>query len=228
MSPLDHRSGQAAGKARDVPAGLLVIGQGFRAATKLTVLAGCRHRHSELEGGRICIADEDTAETSVEAVYAAGEVTGVAGWRAALEEGRIAGLCAARTLGHWTAQAERRLDRARRRRRRFQTLADHVNRSFAAPRSIVGSITDESIVCRCEDVCARDLREAMDSGARTTAAIKMWTRCGMGPCQGRVCGWTVAHIAAQGLEVPLESLGENAPRVPIKPVPVGSLVDESG
>ena len=51
---------------------------------------------------------------------------------------------------------------------------------------------------------------------------------GMGPCQGRVCGWTLAHIAARGLEVPLESLGENAPRVPIKPVPVGSLVDESG
>ena len=224
ISPLDHRSGQVVGQTRDVQADVLIIGQGFRASTELTALAGCEHRYSDLEGGRICAVNRNTGETSVETIYAAGEITGVAGWRPALEEGGIAGLCAARTLGHWSVEAERRLARARRRRRRFQALADHVNRTFAATRSIVGLITDDTIVCRCEDVCVRDLREAIDSGAQTAAAIKMWTRCGMGPCQGRVCGWTLAHVAAQALGVSLESFGVNEPRVPIKPVPVGSLL----
>ncbi len=228
ISPLDYRSGQVAGQKHDVQADILVVGQGFRPSTELTALAGCEHGYSDIEGGRICTVNHNTGETSVEKIYAAGEVTGVAGWRAALEEGRIAGLCAGRTLGHWTVEAQRRLDRARRRRRRFQALADHVNKTFTAKNPTVGLMTDDTIVCRCEDICVRDVREAIDSGAQTAAAIKMWTRCGMGPCQGRVCAWSLAHVAAQILGVSPKSLGVNEPRVPIKPVPLGSLLPSIG
>lgn len=218
------RADEGAADRFDVAADLLAVAYGFRPQIELTMLAGCGHRFEDAAGGWVCTVDRDTGLTSADGVYAVGEVTGVAGWRVAAAEGRIAGLSAARSLDHWRPDADAELAQARRRRERGQRLADFVNRTFAPPAALVDGVTDDTVVCRCEDVPARAIRDAVESGAGTAGAVKSWTRCGMGPCQGRMCGWTLAHLLRKHAGTSPEAAGANPPRVPIKPIPVQDIV----
>jgi thioredoxin reductase len=213
------------GKILWIEADLLAVAQGFRCAIELSQLAGCQQRYSETEGGWICQVDRTSGETSVKGIYAAGEITGLAGWRAAREEGRIAALCAARASGRWSARAEGSLRNAQRRLRRALALGNYINTTFAPPACLVDQITDDTLVCRCEEVTAGDIKSAIQSGARTACAVKMWTRCAMGPCQGRICDWTLTHLMAKLTDAKLDEIGTNEPRVPLKPVALGTLLE---
>lgn len=228
IAKLDRHGAPLEGEPVIVDSSILAVAYGFRPACELTAVAGCAHGYDDRQGGRFCRVERDTGRTSVEDIYAAGEVTGIAGMRAAREEGRIAGLAAARSLGHWSSGAHWRLRWARRQRRRAQAFADFVNASFAPPAGLAEIITDETLLCRCEDVRAGEARAAVAAGARTASAVKMWTRCGMGPCQGRICGWSLARSIARLSGQPLAEIGDNEPRIPIKPVPLGAILGEDG
>lgn len=226
--PLERDGSPRPSAWHEIAADTLAIAQGFRANSELTGIAGCAHRFDELRGGRVCETKTESGETSVEGIYAAGEVTGLGGARVALEEGRIAGLSAARALGAWDAEADRRLARACMRRRREQAFADLVNRVFAPSAGLTRLIEDDTIVCRCEEVPARTIRAAVEAGARSALAVKLWTRCGMGPCQGRICGFTLnRYVAWLTVREPAE-IGVNLPRIPVKPVPLSCILETGG
>ena len=82
---------------------------------------------------------------------------------------------------------------------------------------------DETLVCRCEEVTAGDIRECVAEGATGPNQLKAYTRCGMGPCQGRMCGLTVAEVIADARDKPVEEIGYYRLRPPIKPVTLGEL-----
>ena len=149
---------------------------------------------------------DDAQATGVPGVYCAGEAGGIGGLEAALAEGEIAGWNAA----GWPGRA-RRLWPARARARRFAAAMD---RAFALRPELAALAGEETVVCRCEDVTLGQLRP--HAGWREA---KLQTRCGMGPCQGRICG-----PAAQWL------LGWEAPglRPPLCPVAVGTLAAFGG
>ena len=226
IARLDKRGAPLDGEPEIVETSVLAVAYGFRPACELTTIAGCAHGYDDRQGGRICRVERASGRTSVEGIFAAGEVTGVAGMRCAREEGRIAGLSAARSLGHWSRAGGWRLRRARRLRRRAQAFADFVNASFAPPAGLAEMITDDTLLCRCEDLRAGEVRAAVAAGARSASAVKMWTRCGMGPCQGRICGWSLARYVARLSGQPLAEIGDNEPRIPIKPLPLGAIVAE--
>jgi hypothetical protein len=108
-------------------------------------------------------------------VYCAGEPTSIGGVELALIEGQIAGVAAA---GHANEAAA--LCSKRRKARQFAELLDRTFRLRAELRSLS---LPETIVCRCEDVPYSRLRRCT-----SWRSAKLHTRCGMGPCQGRVCG----------------------------------------
>lgn len=112
-------------------------------------------------------------ETSVHGVYCVGESTGIGGVEKALCEGEIAGLACA---GHSCIHLFRRRDRQLR-------FARQLDRAFALRTELKYLATPDAFVCRCEDVRRRDL-DSMQSWREA----KLHTRCGMGPCQGRICG----------------------------------------
>ena len=147
------------------------------------------------------IAVDDYGATTVRGVWAAGECTGVGGVDAALVEGRIAGFAAAGR--HVDAKP---FLAASSRWRRF---ARSLERTFALDRRLVRLATDETIVCRCEDVAAGRLR-----CHRSWREAKLMTRIGMGPCQGRVCGPTT--------EV-LFGWSPDDVRPPLQPTPLDEL-----
>ena len=163
---------------------------------ELAKLLGCR-----VEDGRVAV--DNWQRTSVADVLSAGESTGVGGLELSLLEGRIAGLVAT-----GQERAALKLQRHRDRARRF---ARQLDRTFAPTEVLRDLPSDRTIVCRCEDVPLGRLRPH-----RSWRAAKLQTRCGMGPCQGRICGPAVELL-----------LGWTADsiRPPVLPARVGTLSD---
>jgi len=82
---------------------------------------------------------------------------------------------------------------------------------------------DAVVVCRCEEVTAGDLRRAVGQGCQGPNQAKAFTRAGMGPCQGRICGTVVATVLADALGRSPGEVGHARVRPPLKPVTVGEL-----
>lgn len=175
---------------------LLCCSYAFTPNLELPRLLGC-----DVACGRVVV--DALQRTSVPGVWCAGEPTGVAGETAALVEGEIAGLSAA---GQAARAEAPRLKHARDGWRRF---ADHLADAFR-PRDEVRALADAAtVVCRCEDV----RRDALDPSWSVRQA-KLYTRIGMGPCQGMVCGaacgtlfgWSPPGVRPPLVESPVEVL----------------------
>jgi D-hydroxyproline dehydrogenase subunit alpha len=145
---------------------------------------------------------DEFQQTTVANVYSAGETTGIGGLELSLVEGEIAGLAAA-----GKHDAARELFSVRATQRKF---ADLLNRTFALRDELKYLSTPQTIVCRCEDVTLERLH-----GHTSWRAAKLQTRCGMGPCQGRVCGGAVEFLFGWRAE---------SVRPPVLPVRIDSLI----
>ena len=82
---------------------------------------------------------------------------------------------------------------------------------------------EDTIVCRCEEVTLKEIKEALEEGATELSEVKRITRTGMGPCQGRMCGPALQEIIARLKGVSTSSIGHLNPRPPVKPVPLSAL-----
>ena len=83
------------------------------------------------------------------------------------------------------------------------------------------------MVCRCEEVSAGQIRGYVAVGCQGPNQTKAFGRCGMGPCQGRLCGLTVTELIADARGVPPGDIGYYRIRPPIKPVTLGELAGEA-
>jgi len=176
----------------DEPCDMLACGFHLVPNTELASLLGCKLRGD-------FVAVDEQQQTSVANVYCAGEPTGIAGLDAALVQGEIAGLaCAGQKTGPLRA-----------RNAAEQRFAARLEIAFRLRPELRLLPSPETIVCRCEDVTYGDLA----SRAGWTDA-KLQTRCGMGPCQGRICGpatqtlfgWTPKSIRPPLFPVPVNAL----------------------
>jgi NADPH-dependent 2,4-dienoyl-CoA reductase/sulfur reductase-like enzyme len=174
------------------------IAYGLCPNTELASLLGCRIEEN-------AVAVDELQRTSVDDIVCAGECTGIGGVELSLVEGEIAGYAAAGQT-----------DRARRlfsRRERARQFARALNSAFALRGELKELPRPETIVCRCEDVPFHRLQNML-----SFRAAKLHTRCGMGPCQGRICGPAADFLFGWRTE---------SIRPPIFPARVGSLVFET-
>jgi NADPH-dependent 2,4-dienoyl-CoA reductase/sulfur reductase-like enzyme len=184
------------GRATDaIACDVLCTGFGLVPNTELPRALGCAVR------GGVVAVDADQA-TDVPRVWCAGEPTGIGGVDLALAEGEIAGLAA---VG--------RGDEARglhARRDRLRALAEAMERAFAPRDELRALARPDTVVCRCEDVPLGAIARGW-----TPRQAKLYTRAGMGPCQGRVCGSALAF---------LHGWPADAVRPPSEPALVSTLV----
>jgi D-hydroxyproline dehydrogenase subunit alpha len=153
---------------------VLCVGYGLVPNTELAALIGC---DTSSRG----IAVDDGQRTSVRNVFAAGECVGVAGVDAALAEGTIA--------GHVAADALAMRDSLRRERAVARRWGQRLESAFELRAELLSLASAETIICRCEDV----RHDAIDASWAIRQA-KLYTRVGMGACQGRVCGAALRRI----------------------------------
>jgi NADPH-dependent 2,4-dienoyl-CoA reductase/sulfur reductase-like enzyme len=212
-----------AGTERTLEADTLCLSYGFLPANQLPRLAGCRTAY-DAESGGWATRHDDNQGTSLEGVYVAGEVGGIGGADVAEEEGRIAAIAAARALGRAKADGQRKEEEKIRARlaeaRKFAQVTRDMMRLKPA---LFDLITDETIVCRCEEVCAKEVKAAIADGDPTLRGVKIRTRAGMGQCQGRMCGSLISHLIAKQTGARLQEIEPDTPRPPVKPVPLSAL-----
>ena len=175
----------------------VAVGHGLTPSTDITRLLGVGHHFAPKLGGWVPKQDA-FGRTNVDGLLVCGDGAGVRGAAAAALAGGLAGLAAAHDLG--------RIDRAEFKARTSPLLAALAKAgrfggamaAMTAPRADdVFGLAPDTIICRCEDVNCGQIERAIEEGADTIDQLKAWTRAGMGPCQGRMCGEAVAGLLAR-------------------------------
>jgi bacterioferritin-associated ferredoxin len=82
---------------------------------------------------------------------------------------------------------------------------------------------DDTIVCRCEEVTAREIKQAIAEGATSLTGVKRRTRAGMGLCQGRTCQNLVSRMLTEATGLRGAELPPDTARPPVKPVTIAVL-----
>jgi glycine/D-amino acid oxidase-like deaminating enzyme len=215
----DGRVQAAEVAGRRLPVDVVALNRGFQPELGLARALGVPQRFVHAGLGHLAAETDDDGRTAVAGVFAVGDGAGLGGARVAMARGRLAGLAAARDLGH-AAPAEAATRRALHRALHFQAALWQL---FPPQPVSAGSIADDVVVCRCEEVTAGRLRAELGHGLTSLPALKKATRAGMGRCQGRFCAATVA-LLCPGLPDP-DAFA--APRAPLRPTPAAPLMFEA-
>lgn len=205
--------------AREVQVDLICTGFGLMPSIELACLLGCEMHYVERRGGWLPRTNGDQM-TSLDGIYAAGEIAGIGGAEVAISEGTVAGLAMAREMGlGQSTDSSDRLLRARSRRDRERRAADALLGAFPVLPGLSELAEPSTMVCRCEDVTLEEVREVARTSGSDLRAVKMGTRAGMGPCQGRICSPILHQVIPPGpgrqAIPPCPSIQE-----PVKPVSV--------
>ncbi len=165
----------------------------------------------------------------LEGYAVAGDGAGIGGALAAEQAGRLAALEAARALGcidH--AERDQRAAPVRAALAKELRVRPFLDALFRPAPELIARLADDTVVCRCEEVTAGQIREAVGQGCTGPNQLKSFTRCGMGPCQGRQCGTTVSQLIGHTLGRPVEEVGAYRIRPPIKPISLTQLAALDG
>jgi NADPH-dependent 2,4-dienoyl-CoA reductase/sulfur reductase-like enzyme len=223
FAPCDGEGVPNRSRACVVPVDTVCAGYGFVPRTQLAQLAGCKLRFAESLGGWIPELDEDL-QTSVQGVWVAGDGGGVAGALAAELQGTLVGLAVARQLGaldqHRFTVLRKPVARQLSRLTHFRAILDWVYRLRPGLISLAAA---DTLVCRCEELTRAEVETGITAGGLDLPTLKVITRLGMGPCQGRTCWPATARLLAARTGRSLEAVGPLSVRPPIRPISMGSL-----
>ncbi|MHA1552855.1 MAG: FAD-dependent oxidoreductase [Alphaproteobacteria bacterium] len=175
----------------------LAVGFGLTANLELPRALGC-----DISDGAVTV--DDRQQSSISNVYAVGELCGIKGAKGALADG----ICAGHAVCGMAPPA--RISRARNRERRFQArLAD----AFSIRDEVRNLADADTMICRCESVPKSAVAAWSD-----WHSAKLHTRCGMGLCQGRICG---------SVTETLFDWGPTSVRPPLSPIPIAAILSDS-
>jgi thioredoxin reductase len=210
------------GSKETLTADAVCIGYGLSPACEIYQLLGGKLRYAPALGGWIPILDRGQ-RTDVPRLYGAGDSAGVLGTESACNTGRLAALSAAFDLDRLDQASHQREVRAVRRVQSRIARAGSATSMLAQARSgAMAWVPDDTIACRCESIRVGELRAAIAAGAREINALKSTTRCGMGPCGGRVCEEAAAALL-ECAGFAREKIGKLTARAPLRPLPIAAL-----
>lgn len=201
-------------------ADVVLLHQGVVPHVNLAMAAGIEHRWNS---GQLCFTPvlDSFGTSAIDGIAIAGDGAGIAGAEAAVERGKLAGIAAARALAVPDAKLP------------DETAVRRTLARFEAPRAFLDALfrpadamrlpDAATIVCRCEEVTAGDIAATLTIGPEGPNQMKSFLRCGMGPCQGRMCGLTVTELIARGRGVSPDVAGYFRLRPPVKPITLAEI-----
>lgn len=207
----------ANGKEYKLAATTLLRHEGIIPRTHMLSSIGAHHQWDAVQRYWYPVCSED-GETSIPNVFLAGDASFVHGGDASQLKGTLAGIAVARKLGVITAdEARYRSTSARKNLRRMQKGRFFLKHLFA-PAPELYAVPDRTVICRCECVTAGAIRKAVTAGAHEVNEVKRMTRCGMGKCQGRMCGPALAELTAASIGATPADVGRLNIQQPFRPV----------
>lgn len=220
------------GRKMRVPCDLLVVHDGIVPAVDIPNGAGLALQWDQVNASWRPRTTPDGQTTSTLppelrpdhcAIRITGDALRIGGACAAMAHGRLAAQAILAELGRGagiSAKVRKAVDR---------TLSPRPFLDAAFPPGLSAPLPEnDTIVCRCEELTARTLREKIRAGFTNMDALRGETRCGMGPCQGRNCMVTAARLIAEGQNAPSPAPPVFRGRPPIRPLPLGALASLTG
>ena len=212
----------AGGREHRLDASVVLLHHGVVPNTQLTRLLRVAH---DWDPAQLCWQPrvDDWGQTSLVGLRIAGDGAAIGGALAAEASGALAALGAAHALKCLSAtDRDARAAAARKALRQQLRIRPFLDALYRPP-AWINTPADDTVVCRCEEVTAGRIREVARLGCQGPNQTKFFSRCGMGPCQGRLCGLTVTQILASELDKPVAEVGAYRIRSPLKPVPLAAL-----
>ena len=221
---LDHVSFKTSGASGTLAAGVLLVHEGIVPRCDLTRQVGLAHLWDPVQR---CWYPQTTTfgRTEMKAIHVAGDGAFVHGGVAAQLKGSLAALDIAASLK--ALPQHKKNDAAR--RVKPGLYSELAPRPFVdalyQPRPNLYHLSADTLVCRCESVTAGDIHQALTEGCRDPNEIKSMTRCGMGQCQGRMCGSALAEITADFMKLEPDGLKPLSIRPPVRNIALAELAE---
>jgi NADPH-dependent 2,4-dienoyl-CoA reductase/sulfur reductase-like enzyme len=212
----------ADGRDATAPADMLLVHEGVVPNVHAPLALACAVEWRDDQDCYVPVLDR-WGESSQANLFVAGDGAGIAGAAAAQLRGELVGLRIAERLGRTNAAAiAQEAQPLLRRLGRELALRPFLDALFK-PRLEIFVPADDTIVCRCEEITAAGIRAMVAVGEPGPNQVKAFTRAGMGPCQGRQCGYTVTRILAAAEKRAPADVGFYRVRPPLKPITLGEL-----
>ncbi|KAB2776127.1 NAD(P)-binding protein [Brucella anthropi] len=164
---------------------------------------------------------DGSGRSSIPTIYIAGDGSGIGGALVAEQSGRIAALAACQDIFPALASTlNSKIAKLHTQARRVERGRAFIDALYLPAQAFRAPMDRETIVCRCEEVTAGAIRDAAACNIVGPNQLKTMFRCGMGPCQGRMCSSTVTEILAEVQNRAPQTVGFYRLRTPVKPVPL--------
>ena len=188
----------------------------------------CEMQYHAGKGGWVPVRD-DTMQSSIPGVYIVGDGAGIGGAENARLEGQISATAIAFETGniskHEVDNVYKKIRPQLNNQKRFGKLLVDL---YSPKSGLINLVSDDTVICRCEEITFGEIKTAVIRGARTIGEVKMITRVGMGNCQGRMCEHSVTGAIIQSLAddyVSHQSIGKYSVRPPLHPIPQSYLAN---
>lgn len=213
----------AGGQGGRLEARTLLIHEGLVPGHHLAVSAGAQLVWDESQFA-FMLERDDWMNAGRDGLYLAGDGARIGGAENAEIEGEIAAIGILQNTSHLAPQrADNEAAPLRARLGRLKAFRRFLDEIYP-PKIARSAPQDETTICRCEELNAGDLRQAIQrGGCKGPNQLKSFTRAGMGPCQGRQCGYPVHEMIKTAAGLSADSVGLYKPRPPFVPVTVSML-----
>jgi hypothetical protein len=213
------------GQTHSIETDLLLLHDGVVPNTQMTRQLECDHvwdpvqRHWKPELDR-------WGNTNVATISVAGDTSGIYGATSAQIAGELAAVDTAFCLGVISSREKEKTGQLLKKQlKRERAIRPFLDALFQPHPEFYRPATDDTIVCRCEEITAGQIRETAALGGLGPNQIKAQIRPGMGPCQGRMCGLTVSEIIADVHQLEMPDVGYFRIRPPLKPIDLRALAN---
>lgn len=220
LQRVTYRSG---GQRHHIDTDLLLIHFGIIPNTHLSRSAALEHywdKHQQCLRPRL----DEWGQSNSDKIFIAGDGAGIGGARTAEHAGRLAAFQILYKQGRLDKKQRNRLAKADRKWMRDDLhIRPFLEKLFRHPRKLLTGQDEDTIICRCEEIRAGDIRREVAQGHDHSNQVKFISRCGMGPCQGRQCASTVANIVADTSGQKMAADNYYKVRPPVSPLSLGQL-----
>jgi len=204
------------------------VGYALRSETQIADMLGCEFKFDPMQRAYLPLKDL-AGRSSLEGVYLSGDGAGIMGADAAEISGERSALALLADRGVCDADAapmRRRVKDLEDRLQKISRFREGLETAFPCPNDWIDQLTDDTIVCRCEEITFGQIRDTItECDIREVNRLKAMSRAGMGRCQGRMCAQSSAEILAHLSGQPLGEVGRLRGQPPLKPVPAQVLAD---
>lgn len=212
----------AGGREHRIETDIVLLHQGVVPNTQISRSIGLEHRYNAAQRCFHPVTNE-LGQSSHPLFSIAGDGSGIGGAQVAALAGRVSALNALSQIKVISeSDCDLAMQASRAKIKTELSIRPFLDALYPPPSSVLLP-ADETIICRCEEVTAGDIRRYAALGCKGPNQTKSFSRSGMGPCQGRFCGLTVTEILAAANRETQDDIGSYRIRAPLKPITLEEL-----